>query len=99
MYLIEGPSHGFTSIPRSIDWAIVTLTTAGYGDISPQTPLGQAVASLVMITGYAIIAVPTGIVSVEIARVARRSQQPCPVCGATEHDDDAKHCKHCGAAL
>jgi voltage-gated potassium channel len=101
MYVIEGEAHGFTSIPRSIYWAIVTLTTVGYGDISPQTGFGQAMASLVMILGYAIIAVPTGIVTVEMSHAfgADVSTQACPECGAEGHDVDARHCKFCGAAL
>ncbi|MCB0832034.1 MAG: ion transporter [Bacteroidetes bacterium] len=100
MYLIEGAASGFTSIPMSIYWAIVTLTTVGYGDIAPQTAIGQAVASLVMILGYAIIAVPTGIVTVELAAASRkRSALYCPGCDAEIHDDDARHCKHCGARL
>ena len=101
MYVIEGESNGFTSIPRSIYWAIVTLTTVGYGDISPQTSLGQAMASLVMILGYSIIAVPTGIVSVEMSHAfgASVSTQACPECSAEGHDVDARHCKFCGAAL
>ena len=100
MYMIESPDAGFTSIPRSIYWTIVTLTTVGYGDISPQTPLGQALASVIMIIGYAIIAVPTGIVTVELAHASRRvSTQACPACGAEGHDPDARHCKFCGARL
>jgi len=101
MYLIEGEAHGFTSIPVSVYWAIVTLTTVGYGDIAPRTFLGQALASCVMIIGYAIIAVPTGIVGVEIARASRRavSAQACPDCAAEGHDPDAVHCKYCGARL
>jgi voltage-gated potassium channel len=101
MYVIEGEAHGFTSIPRSIYWAIVTLTTVGYGDISPQTGLGQTVASLVMILGYAIIAVPTGIVTVEMSHAFATSisTQACPECSAEGHDVDARHCKYCGAAL
>ncbi len=101
MYVIEGEENGFSSIPTGIYWAIVTLTTVGYGDISPQTPLGKAVASLVMIIGYAIIAVPTGIVTAELAYTAksRVSTQSCPTCGMEGHDHDAKHCKYCGAAL
>ncbi|MFP4380014.1 MAG: ion transporter [Candidatus Sumerlaeia bacterium] len=102
MYLIEGEANGFTSIPRSIYWAIVTVTTVGYGDISPQTPLGQAIASFAMIVGYSIIAVPTGIVTVEMTR-ARKSlhnnTQACPACSAEGHDDDAEFCKYCGAKL
>jgi voltage-gated potassium channel len=101
MYVIEGGTNGFTSIPRSIYWAIVTLTTVGYGDISPQTVLGQTLASVVMILGYAIIAVPTGIVTVEMSRAFSRnvSTQACPECSAEGHDTDARHCKFCGAVL
>lgn len=101
MYLVEGEDNGFTSIPRSIYWAVVTLTTVGYGDIAPQTPMGQALAALVMILGYAIIAVPTGILSVEMARVEKGglSTQACKACSAEGHDANAVHCKFCGAAL
>jgi voltage-gated potassium channel len=101
MYVIEGEAHGFTSIPRSIYWAIVTLTTVGYGDISPQTGLGQFLASLVMILGYGIIAVPTGIVTAEITAVHRKNLllNSCPKCGITGHDSDAVHCKRCGSKL
>jgi voltage-gated potassium channel len=100
MYLIEGEHRGFTSIPKSIYWAIVTLTTVGYGDISPQTPLGQLLASAIMILGYGIIAVPTGIVTVELSRASGQvSGQSCPECGLEGHDIDARHCKHCGASL
>ena len=100
MYLIEGASGGFTSIPRSIYWAVVTLTTVGYGDISPQTPLGQFVAGLVMILGYAIIAVPTGIVTASLIKPAGPvSTQACPECGAEGHDSDAQFCKYCGSAM
>ena len=101
MYVIEGGANGFTSIPRSIYWAIVTLTTVGYGDISPQTVFGQTLASMVMILGYAIIAVPTGIVTVEMSHAFRRkvSNQACPECGSDGHDADASHCKFCGGAL
>jgi voltage-gated potassium channel len=101
LYVIEGPEHGFTSIPIGIYWAIVTLTTVGYGDISPVTSLGKALASLVMILGYGIIAVPTGIVTVELDRATRSgiSTQACPACGGEGHDADARHCKHCGAGL
>ncbi len=101
MYVIEGEANGFTSIPRSIYWSIVTLTTVGYGDLSPQTPLGQMLASVIMIFGYGLIAVPTGIVSVEIAR--KRSDKitnnACPECSAEGHESDAKFCKFCGANL
>jgi len=102
MYVIEGAANGFTSIPRSIYWAIVTMTTVGYGDISPQTDLGQAIAALIMIIGYGIIAVPTGIVTVELSQAAAQgavSTQACPRCGREGHDKDAGYCKYCGAAL
>jgi len=101
MYLIEDPEHGFTSIPRSIYWAIVTLTTVGYGDITPQTALGQAISAIIMIIGYGIIAVPTGIVTAELTQAYKKniSTQACQQCSAEGHDPDAKHCKHCGAEL
>ena len=103
MYLVEGPENGFTSIPKSVYWAIVTLTTVGYGDISPQTPAGQALASVIMIMGYGIIAVPTGIVTVELSRAGQAerpvSGQSCPACGAEGHDLDAAFCKRCGTRL
>lgn len=105
MYIIESPEAGFTSIPRSVYWAIVTLTTVGYGDIAPQTDLGQFIASVIMITGYAIIAVPTGIISAEIARQGTDgkkvaiSTQVCPSCSAEGHDSDAEYCKFCGDKL
>ncbi|GAB4183142.1 MAG: ion transporter [Calditrichia bacterium] len=101
MYLIEGEKNGFTSIPKSIYWAIVTLTTVGYGDISPQTNLGQTIAALIMILGYSIIAVPTGIITVEMYRASdeRISTQACPECAAEGHDPDAVYCKYCGGKL
>lgn len=101
MYMIEGPAHGFSDILTSMYWAIVTLTTVGYGDLSPQTPLGKFLASVVMVLGYAIIAVPTGIVTSEltVARGRGQSRQACPSCGREGHDDDARHCKYCGHAL
>ncbi|HEY5672079.1 MAG TPA: ion transporter [Malonomonas sp.] len=99
MYIVEGPEHGFTSIPRSIYWAIVTMTTVGYGDISPQTSLGQALASVVMILGYGIIAIPTGIMTAELAFSQRISTQSCAECSAEGHAHDARHCKFCGAEL
>ena len=101
MYLIEGEEAGFTSIPRSVYWAVVTLTTVGYGDIKPDTGLGQALASIVMIMGYSIIAIPTGIFSVEMSRAARQSftTRVCPACSAEGHDEDADYCKFCGEAL
>jgi len=100
MYLIEGAEHGFTSIPRSIYWAIVTLTTVGYGDISPQTSIGQMLAAFIMILGYSIIAVPTGIVTVELSHVsAKKATRSCRECSAEGHDADAVFCKYCGAKL
>jgi voltage-gated potassium channel len=102
MYMVEGPANGFTSIPISMYWAIVTLTTVGYGDLAPQTTLGKILASLVMIIGYAIIAVPTGIVTSELTASRFRrdvSRQACPGCGREGHDADASHCKFCGSAL
>lgn len=101
MYIIEGEANGFTSIPRSVYWAIVTLTTVGYGDISPQTNIGQALAAVIMIIGYSIIAVPTGIITAELGLSAARQRhaRKCDACGHAEHDADATYCKHCGAAL
>jgi voltage-gated potassium channel len=100
MYVIEGEANGFTSIPTSMYWAVVTMTTVGYGDIAPRTTLGQCLAALLMILGYGIIAVPTGIVTVELAHASRAvSGQACPACGAEGHDADATHCKYCGATL
>ncbi|MBO1542153.1 ion transporter [Pseudomonas sp. OA65] len=101
MYVIEGPEHGFTSIPKGIYWAIVTLTTVGFGDIVPKTPLGQVVSSLVMITGYSIIAVPTGIFTAELATAMRgdQLQHDCPVCSKNNHEHGAAFCSRCGNAL
>ena len=102
MYLIEGRAGEFTSIPRGVYWAIVTMTTVGYGDIAPQTIVGQIAVSCLMILGYAIIAVPTGIVSVRLAQQARPQAvftQACLDCGAEGHDADAEYCKYCGASL
>jgi voltage-gated potassium channel len=101
MYLVEGPKHGFTSIPKSIYWAIVTMTTVGYGDLAPQTALGQTLASLIMILGYGIIAVPTGIVSAEMVfqKHQKVTTQVCPHCLKEGHDTDAVHCKFCGGIL
>lgn len=103
MFVIEGPENGFTNIPLSIYWAIVTITTVGYGDIAPQTPLGQLVAAIAMICGYAIIAVPTGIIGAELMQQVQRSGQRqsaptarCSACNASNHDLDARHCKYCG---
>jgi len=99
MYVVEGREHGFTSIPKSIYWTIVTLTTVGYGDISPETPLGQLIASFVMVMGYGIIAVPTGIVTVEMSRTERTNLMPrvCPNCHTEGHQADAVYCYKCGA--
>lgn len=101
MYVVEGESHGFTSIPVSVYWAIVTMSTVGFGDIVPQTVLGRALASVLMLLGYAIIAVPTGIVTVELGTAARAASntQACPACGQSGHDNDARHCKYCGEKL
>lgn len=103
MYLIEGEEHGFSNIPVSIYWTIVTMTTVGYGDITPQTVPGKMLASIVMIMGYGIIAVPTGIVSVELAHAQRLSfavsTQACPSCSKEGHDADAEFCKYCGSKL
>ena len=97
MYLIEGETNGFKSIPTSIYWAIVTLTTVGYGDISPVTPIGQFMASIIMILGYAIIAVPTGIITSEIIKPTPvKNTQVCHKCLYDKHDDDAAFCKKCG---
>lgn len=102
MYLVEGPENGFTSIPRGIYWAIVTLTTVGYGDVSPQTDLGQAIAAMIMILGYGIIAVPTGIVTAELTHANQGSPvsgQACRHCSAGGHLPDAIHCRRCGSPL
>jgi len=99
MYLIEGPENGFTSIPKSIYWAIVTMTTVGYGDITPHTVPGQMLASIIMIIGYAIIAVPTGIITSEISRATNTNTQVCRNCNADTHDDNALYCKYCGEKL
>ena len=100
MYLVEGEANGFTSIPRSIYWAIVTITTVGYGDIAPQTELGQALASLAMIMGYATIAVPTGIISAEYTNITqKRNSLVCSGCSSENHEDDAEFCKSCGIKL
>jgi voltage-gated potassium channel len=100
MYVIEGEENGFTDIPTSIYWAIVTLTTVGYGDLSPKTALGKAFASLVMIMGYAIIAVPTGIVTVALSRSGKAiSTKVCPECHTQDHDADAIFCKYCASKL
>jgi len=103
LYLIEGEKNGFTSIPQSVYWAIVTITTVGYGDIAPATVLGKILASVAMLTGYSIIAVPTGILSIEIGKAAeearKRDLNVCPGCGFENHDEDALYCKKCGTDL
>jgi voltage-gated potassium channel len=101
MYLLEGPENGFDNIPLAIYWTIVTMTTVGYGDIAPQTVAGMVLASGVMLLGYAIIAVPTGIVTVELASAVRHSVRTdaCPNCGAEGHASDAAYCRYCGAFL
>ena len=109
MYLIEDSEAGFTSIPRSIYWTIVTLTTVGYVDIAPQTSLGQFIATIIMVLGYGIIAVPTGIVTVEFSKNSKKNSasksvvhtntQACPSCSIEGHHDNAKHCYKCGDKL
>jgi voltage-gated potassium channel len=105
MYYIESDEAGFTSIPKSVYWTIVTLTTVGYGDIAPQTHWGQFIAAIIMVLGYGIIAVPTGIVTVEFSKSAKKFQkipsntQACPRCTAEGHKDDAEFCYNCGNKL
>ncbi len=106
IYVIEGPEHGFNSIPHSIYWAIVTITTVGYGDVTPMTPLGQALASVGMLIGYAVIAVPTGIVTAELTLSQRlnkersiRASRNCTTCAQVETDPTAHYCRHCGSGL
>jgi voltage-gated potassium channel len=100
MYLIEGAGRGFTSIPQSVYWAVVTLTTVGYGDIIPQTAFGQVLACLLMVTGYGIIAVPTGIVTAEMTRsFLHTSRRSCPNCLAEGHAEDAIFCRRCGRPM
>jgi voltage-gated potassium channel len=103
LYLIEGEANGFTSIPQSVYWAIVTITTVGYGDIAPATVLGKLLASVAMLTGYSIIAVPTGIISIELGKAAKgdkkRASRKCENCGHGHHDEDASYCKICGKKL
>ncbi len=100
MYMVEGENSGFTSIPQSIYWAIVTITTVGYGDVAPVTVLGKIIASLAMLTGYSIIAVPTGIISIEMGRVSMKGkkelQKDCRLCGHSDNDEEANFCSHCG---
>ncbi|MEC7386880.1 MAG: ion transporter [Gemmatimonadota bacterium] len=106
IYLIEGPENGFTSIPRGLYWSVVTLTTVGYGDVTPQTGLGQALAAILMVLGYALIAVPTGLFSAEFVQQSRAPKihssapaQSCPGCGTLETDQQADYCRYCGQKL
>lgn len=106
MYVVEGPQNGYTSIPVAMYWATVTMTTVGYGDITPHTNLGKAIASFMMLLGWGILAVPTGIVTAEMTlrhgagrQGASRSERACAACGSRGHDADARFCKDCGAAL
>lgn len=103
MYMIEGEENGFSNIPVSIYWAIVTLTTVGFGDIAPQTPLGQLIASVIMILGYSIIAIPTGIVSSEMTKSDKNNEkhntQSCPTCLKDNHKENATFCYNCGSIL
>ena len=106
IYLIEGPENGFTSIPRGLYWSVVTLTTVGYGDVTPQTPIGQALAAMLMVLGYALIAVPTGLFSAEFVQQneshKKASNVPvrsCPGCGRLEKDHQADYCRYCGQKL
>lgn len=101
MYVVEGPENGFSSIPKSIYWTIVTITTVGYGDIVPQTAIGQIIASIAMLTGYSIIAVPTGILTAELAQEMQRERgrRQCVSCECAGHDSDAQFCKYCGHDL
>lgn len=102
MYLVEGPDNGFSSIPRSMYWAVVTMTTVGFGDITPHTTLGQFVTSFIMLVGYSIIAVPTGIFAAELAAGMRQAQMrriTCPTCRLDSHEPDARYCRRCGTAL
>ncbi|GAB3988487.1 ion transporter [Spirosoma daeguense] len=102
MYVVEGRSNGFESIPLSIYWAVITITTVGYGDIVPSTPMGKFIATIIMLLGYVIIAVPTGIVAVSLTAASKKqdiSTQACPNCSRQGHDPDATYCKYCGSAL
>ena len=101
LYAVEGPENGFTSIPKGIYWAVITITTVGYGDMVPHTPLGQMIATVVMLVGYSVLAVPTGIVTSELVVQLQRQQteRRCPACERRGHEQDAKYCRHCGAQL
>ncbi|MBN8922915.1 MAG: ion transporter [Rhodanobacter sp.] len=101
MYVVEGPAHGFTSIPRSMYWAAVTMATVGFGDIAPSTPLGQFITTIMILIGYGIIAVPTGIYAAELTQSLNRDrmQRRCNACGWHGHEADARYCHHCGASM
>ncbi|MCJ2377245.1 ion transporter [Vibrio sp. ZSDZ34] len=101
IFVIEGPENGFTSIPQSIYWAIVTITTVGYGDLVPSTPLGKGIASITMLLGYSILAVPTGIITAELSQEmnTHRNLVKCPNCSRSGHETEALFCKHCGSEL
>ncbi|NNF70369.1 MAG: two pore domain potassium channel family protein, partial [Acidimicrobiia bacterium] len=99
MYLIEGPENGYDSMFSGVYWSIVTMSTVGFGDIAPETPLGQVLAAMLMITGYSVIAVPTGIVSAEVATAGRPRSESCRNCGSAAHAARARFCDACGFAL
>ena len=99
MYLVEGPDHGYDSMFRGVYWSIVTMSTVGYGDITPSTPFGQVLAAMLMIIGYSVIAVPTGIVSAEVVGARRPGQESCRSCGSAVHRETARFCDACGSAL
>ncbi|MCQ4034789.1 ion transporter [Kaistella montana] len=99
MFMVEGHREGFESIPQSIYWAVVTVTTVGYGDVSPVTPLGKFLSILLMLSGYSIIAVPTGIVTAEMRNKRQNLEKVCPRCGNEDIDDDARYCKKCGEKI
>ncbi len=99
MYLVEGPEHGYDSMFRGVYWSIVTMSTVGFGDIAPTTAVGQVLAAVLMIVGYSVIAVPTGIVSAEVASARRPREASCRNCGSAVHADTARFCDACGSAL
>ncbi len=99
MFMVEGHREGFESIPQSIYWAVVTVTTVGYGDVSPGTPLGKFLSVLLMLAGYSIIAVPTGIVTAEMRNKRQNLEKVCPRCGNEDVDDNARYCKICGERI
>lgn len=101
LYAVEGPANGFTSIPKAVYWAVITITTVGYGDVVPHTPIGQAIATLAMLVGYSVLAVPTGILTSEmlLQMQKRQTDRHCPGCAASGHELDAEYCRHCGTRL